>query len=107
MIRPTRKTEMPELVSPTGKDIPVPPTHANRGVEAAYRRRLQRMVDEMQASIVYWLKAAYRANTPELAMDDSPAAQLNRAMNRLGRQWQRKFNRASRPASEKFADESM
>ncbi|WP_454695681.1 phage head morphogenesis protein [Achromobacter aegrifaciens] len=98
---------MPDLVSPTGRDILVPATHANRGVQAAYRKRLDRLVDEMQRSIVYWIKATYRANTPELAQDESPAAALSKIMRNLARQWQRKFDQASRPVATRFADESM
>lgn len=98
---------MPDLVSPTGRDILVPATHANRGVQAAYRKRLDRLVDEMQRSIVYWIKATYRANTPELAQDESPAAALSKMMRTLARQWQRKFDQASRPVATRFADESM
>lgn len=98
---------MPDLVSPTGREILVPATHANRGVQAAYRKRLDRLVDEMQRSIVYWIKATYRANTPELAQDESPAAALSKMMRNLARQWQRKFDQASRPVATRFADDSM
>ncbi|KAG1536672.1 hypothetical protein G6F50_015012 [Rhizopus delemar] len=61
----------------------------------------------MQRSIVYWIKAPYRANTPELAQDESPAAALSKMMRNLARQWQRKFDQASRPVATRFADESM
>lgn len=98
---------MPELVSPTGRDIALRAVHPNQGVQAAYRKRLDRLIDEMQRSIVYWIKAAYRANTPELAQDESPAAALNRMMRNLTRQWQRKFDQASRPVAQRFTDDSM
>lgn len=98
---------MADLVSPTGKPVPLRPVHPNAGVQAAYRRRLQRMVDEMQRSLVYWLRAAYRENQPEIAQDESPAISLRKAMGRLTRTWQRKFNEASQPVAEKFTDQSM
>jgi hypothetical protein len=34
--------------------------HPNAGVEAWYRRQLDKQVQEMQASVVYWLSANYR-----------------------------------------------
>lgn len=98
---------MADLVSPTGKDIVLGPAHANRGVEAAYRRRLQKMVEEMQRSIAYWVQAAYRQNQPEIAQDESPAVVLRKTMARLARMWQRKFNEASQPVAERFAEKSM
>lgn len=41
--------------------------HANRGIEAAYRRELQRRIAEMHASCEYWLSAAYRKEPPRIA----------------------------------------
>lgn len=95
------------LVSPTGRAIPLPATRPNAGVQAAYRKRLDRLVDEMQRSLTYWLKATYRSNTPEIAQDESPAMALNRMMRGLAQQWQRKFDQAALPVAQKFSDASM
>lgn len=95
------------LVSPTGKPIAVAATHPNAGVQAAYRRRLQKLIEEMQRSLVYWVQAAYRQNQPEIAQDESPAAVLTKTMRRLARIWQRRFNEASQPVAQKFAEQSM
>lgn len=46
----------------------------------------------MNRSILYWLKAAYRSNTPHLAQDETPAETLRRAMRRLTRRWTTRFN---------------
>jgi uncharacterized protein with gpF-like domain len=46
----------------------------NAGIEQEYRERLERMVAEMAASVLYWTKAIYRKNEPatvKLAMDES------------------------------------
>jgi len=98
---------MPDLVSPTGKDILVPVTHPNVGVQAEYRRRLQKMVAEMHKSVLYWLVAEYRKNTPELAMDDSPAASLDKAIKRLSRRWFRNFDRFAEKEAKRFADQAF
>jgi SPP1 gp7 family putative phage head morphogenesis protein len=44
----------------------------NAGIEAEYHARMERLVAEMAASVLYWTKAIYRANEPatvKLAMD--------------------------------------
>ena len=71
------------------------PVHPNVGLQMAYQRKLESMVDDMHASLVYWLRAAYRANTPELAQDQSPAMALREAMRKLARRWQRNFDRGA------------
>ncbi|CAB3715060.1 phage head morphogenesis protein [Achromobacter marplatensis] len=98
---------MPDLVSPTGREVPLRPVHANLGIEAAYRKRLDRLIDEMQRSVVYWLTAAYRRNVPEIAQDESPAMVLTKMMRRLAKQWQRRFDEASQPVASEFAESSM
>lgn len=95
------------LVSPTGRDQALRPVHANLGIEAAYRKRLDRLIDEMQRSLVYWLTAAYRRNVPEIAQDESPAMALTKMMRRLAKQWQRRFDEAAQPVASEFAETSM
>jgi hypothetical protein len=56
------------------------PVHPNAGIEAAYRNRLQKLIDEMNNSFVYWLKAAYRQNPPLMAQDRNPAQELRAAI---------------------------
>jgi uncharacterized protein with gpF-like domain len=84
--------------------------HASVGIEIDYRRRLQALIDEMNRSALYWIKAAYRKSPPELAEilaeDASPAATLRGAVRRLGRQWQRRFNEASVELAAYFAKEA-
>jgi SPP1 gp7 family putative phage head morphogenesis protein len=69
----------------------VPPVRPNAGLEQAYRRRLERQIDQMQASLVYWISAAYRANRPEMASDESPAMAMRKAMRVLTRRWSKGF----------------
>lgn len=68
------------------------PIHPSAGIEAEYRRRLVAMIGEMDRSIAYWLKAAYRKNSPEMAQDELPGETLRRAIRALTRRWQAKFN---------------
>lgn len=70
----------------------LPPIRPNAGLEADYRRRLERLVGEMHGSLTYWLTAAYRARPPEMAADASPARVMQAAFNRLARRWERKID---------------
>jgi len=65
--------------------------HANAGLEAEYRRALDRLIGQMHRSLVYWLSAAYRANEPHMTADESPAMALRNAMRTLTRRWNKEF----------------
>ena len=95
-----------KLVSPTGKDIILKPVRGNAGIEANYRKRLTALIDEMNASILYWVSAAYRANTPEIAQDDSPAMVMRATMRKMSRQWQRNFDAGAEKLAKWFADKN-
>jgi SPP1 gp7 family putative phage head morphogenesis protein len=90
-----------KLVAP-GKEITLAPVRPNVGVEAAYRRRLHRLIEEMQASLLYWLRAAYKANTPEMAQDRTPAAAMQYIMRKLGDRWQKRFNQLAKDMAAHF-----
>lgn len=89
------------MASTAGKALP--PIHPNAGVRAAYRRRLDAQIDAMHRSLVYWLRAAYRANTPELAQDASPAMEMRRQLRKLGRAWQARFDKLAPKMARYFA----
>jgi SPP1 gp7 family putative phage head morphogenesis protein len=69
--------------------------HANVGITAAYRRRLDAMVEDMNRSVLFWVKAAYRANPPEMAQDATPADDLQKSLKALFRRWEKKFDEAA------------
>lgn len=76
-------------VGPKTLDAPRP----NAGIAVTYRKRLDALIDEMDASLTYWISAKYRANTPELlAQDASPAVEMRRTVRKLARRWQAKFD---------------
>jgi len=79
------------------------PIHPNAGVTAAYRRKLDRLVTEMNRSVEYWVKAAYRANEPVIAQDDLPASALKAAIRKLTQRWQKSFDEAAQELAEYFA----
>jgi len=85
----------------------LPAVRPNEGIALTYRRRLERLLDVMHASLVYGLKACYRANEPELAQDASPAMTLRDLMNRLAYRWQRRFDDAAPLLARSFADSTL
>lgn len=61
-------------------------------IRIAYQKRLDALVDEMGDSLLYWLRAAYRADEPatvELGQDVLP---LQAAFDKLRRRWLRRFD---------------
>jgi uncharacterized protein with gpF-like domain len=106
---------MPKLVSPTGKDIVLRPVRANAGIEAAYNAALQKYVDAMHKSLLYWITAQYRANPPpplaqdagmESFRDGSPANAMRRAIHRMSRRWMKAFDKGSEDLAKYFVDKA-
>lgn len=106
---------MKRLTSPTGKPMRLDAVRPNQGVEAAYRKKLDRLIDAMQRSLVWHLRAAYRAKPPEMAQDapDGGAGSKSSAMNlrdemaSLGARWQAQFDEAAPELARWFAEASF
>lgn len=71
------------------------PVHPNEGIRLEYNGKLLRLIREMQASYVYFLKAQYRENPPTMALDALPARELERELSRLGTRWQKRIDEAA------------
>lgn len=89
-----------------GKAITLKPVRANVGIEMAYRRRLDALVDAMNKSVLYWITAAYRANPPAMAMDATPANEMRKIMQKLARRWIKQFEEAAVTIAAAFANET-
>lgn len=96
---------MNDLRSPTGKDIRLRPVHPNAGIQATYRKKLDKLTNEMHASITYWVEAEYKANPP-IAVDESPAIAMRRAMRKLATRWQRRFDEGADSLAKWFAQKT-
>ena len=79
----------------------------NAGIEVAFQKALDRMVEDMHRSLMKWLSAAYRAKPPKLAQDaeyvGSSAEVMNRLMQRLARRWLKRFDDAAPELARYFA----
>jgi len=85
------------------------PVRPNAGVRAAYHGRLDRLLEEMHRSVTHWVRAAYRAKTPEivkLAEDASPARTLDEVVSSLIRRWQKRYDEAADNLGRWFAQTS-
>lgn len=93
-----------KLSAPARKPVTLAAIHPNAGIGAAYRAKLERLIDEMHASLVYWITAAWRANPPEMAADDdSPAMGLRFNIRTLGQRWLSRFDKAAPELGQWFA----
>lgn len=103
-------TRTRKLKSPTGKPITLEALHANKGVEAWYRKKLQDMLERAANSMVRHIEAAWKANTPTagFGMDGpTPTVALNRALKKWGGLWQKKFNKMSLDLGRKFVTKNF
>jgi uncharacterized protein with gpF-like domain len=86
------------------KDKLLPAIHANAGLEAIYRKRLVKLIDEMANSIRYWVGACFKANQPALlAMDADPADELQAQIDELRARWQARFDQGAEDLASWFA----
>lgn len=81
---------------------------ANRGIEAKYRKALDRMIGDMLASYEYWLTAGYKKAPPrvaalvDMAEDASPSQQMQKLLSALGKRWIAKFNDSAPKIAEAY-----
>lgn len=89
-------------------EVILAPVHPNVGIELAYRRKLYKLIDQMNNSVVYWLSAKYRQNEPRvvaLAQDETPAEAMRRAMAALRKRWTSKFDVMADELAKYFAQD--
>lgn len=91
------------LTNPTGKPKVLAPVHPNHGLEVEYRRKLQRLIEEMATSLEHWISAAYRKTPPRMAEDEVPASALAAEMRKLGDRWLDRFDKAAPELARWFA----
>jgi len=78
----------------------------NFAIELRYRGQLRKLIDAMNASVLFWIGRAFAANEPAIAQDALPASELQKEMRRLRQRWKRKVD-ASAPELAKWFAESV
>lgn len=81
----------------------LPPVRPNVGTQAKYRKQLEAIIKEMNDSVEYWVRAAYKNNEPVIATDALPTAVLERVVRRLQRRWQKKFDELAPKLAQYYA----
>lgn len=74
---------------------PLKPIRPAAPTRIAYQKRVDALVDEMAQSLLYWLRATYKSDTPAtvaLAEDASASSVLQAAFDKLQARWLRKFD---------------
>src|ERR1700677_4348585 len=84
-------------------DKVLPPVRPNAGLTALYRKRLDKLIEEMHRSVAYFIAAQYRENPPEMAQDASPASDLQDEIKKLSARWQSRFDEAAEALASYFA----
>lgn len=86
------------------------PVRANKGIEVQYRRKLDRLIEEMHNSTIYWITAAWRHADPatvQLAHDETPVSILRRTVSEMRKRWEKQFEQASKDLADHFAKDIM
>lgn len=74
----------------------------NVGSRNRYHRRIQKLVDDMAASVEYWLTAQRKADPPALAQDSTPAEQMQFEFAKVAKRWLDKFEEMAPTVAESF-----
>jgi SPP1 gp7 family putative phage head morphogenesis protein len=81
------------------------PVRPNSGVAAWYRNKLDEQIEQMQTSLVFWLKAQYRSGGfAQDAADGTPVQQMRAALRKLTKRWQASFDAMADTLSAQFAE---
>lgn len=104
---PSRKRK---LRAPTKQPILAPAVHANVGVEAWYRKKLQDAVRQMANSMLCHIEATWRRAPPQtgFAMDaPTSSVLLQRTLRKWGGLWIKKFDKMSMDLSRRFVEKNF
>ena len=84
------------------------PVRPSAAVMAAYQKDLEGLLGEMQASLLWWLRAAYRKQEPVIAAaDELPAKELDQVFRRLATRWQKRFDKTAQESAARFANQAL
>ena len=82
------------------------PIYPNAGVIAGYQKRLKKELAWLSRSVMYWVIAIYRKQEGRLALDASPAAELEKDLKRHIRRWLKRWNLFAEKSADWFGTQS-
>ena len=74
----------------------------NIGIERKYKRQLVKLIDEMQHSVKYWIRAGYKKDLEQIMAFDSPATSMRDVIKKRFEQWQKRFDNTAQKLAENF-----
>jgi uncharacterized protein with gpF-like domain len=74
----------------------------NAGLERRFALALERLLERLHRSLAWWLLAQYRATPPAMAMDQTPAEEMERRMRELANRWEDRFDESAKRLAEYF-----
>lgn len=90
-----------------GGEMVLRPLRPNVGLQTAYRQRLDALIQAMNDSVLYWIRARFKSDPPRMAADARlPANALQGAIRALAKQWEDNFDEAAPALAEWFARSS-
>ncbi|MDR3534015.1 MAG: phage minor head protein [Rhodopila sp.] len=92
-----------QLTAPTRKPVALAPVRPNLGVEFAYQRELDKLVDRMNEHVQAVVLGVYGMNPPKLAADESSPSALRAAISRLAREWSGRFDAFAKTVGRRFS----
>lgn len=92
---------MTKLRCTSERGVVLRPVRASAGLEALYYRQMHQLIREMSESVEYWVRATYRQQEHKIAQD-SVASVFQKMMDRLTRQWRKRFEEAADTLAERF-----
>ena len=77
----------------------------NAGVQAWYEKQLDKEIERMNRSVLYWLSAEYKKTG--MAYDANPAIMMRVILNKLRRRWESTFTRLANRLARRFANKVL
>lgn len=71
-------------------------TRSSIAIEVAYRKKLMKLINDMQRSVRWFLGARYRANQDTIVVTDSATDDIVAELRKLFKSWSKKFNDAAK-----------
>lgn len=75
---------------------------ASAAVKQKYFKRLMSIIDEMNASVMWWLGAEYRRNEDVITASDSASSNIEDTLKELIKKWRKRFDEAAKDIAKDF-----
>ncbi len=82
-------------------------TRASVALEKEYKKKLMRLINDMNKSATWWLTARYRQNLGAIVASDSASGELDAELKKLFRQWGKKYDTMASDIANWFIKSNM